>query len=190
MSGLGATAAIFFSSLGSAIASAKGGLFATKSSSSGLWSYSAIVIAGVLAIYGLIIAVLIQGQMMTTTTTTTTNDDDIHTGYRHLCAGLVVGLGCFSSGLGMSHYLDLYMKHHTKEGYEYGSTIRGRATTGDDTNTDETSALMGRNTNASEGNIGNLPVTWTLLYSMVFLEAIGLYSLIVALFMTGPTTVN
>ncbi len=53
------------------------------------------MISGVLAIYGLIVAILIQFQM----------DDDLDqtVGYRLLCSGIVVGLGCLSSGLGKCH---------------------------------------------------------------------------------------
>ena len=91
--GLGAAAAIFFSALGSALCSSQGGIFATKSSAAGYWSYAPIVINGVLAIYGTIIAVLIQGHM---------NNDSLalEDGYRLLCSGLIVGLGCLASGIG------------------------------------------------------------------------------------------
>ena len=99
--GLGAAAAIFFSALGSALCSLQGGIFATKSfAAAGCWSYAPIVINGVPAIYGLIIGVLIQGHM--------NNDDPTleleQTGYKLLCSGLIVGLGCLASGIGMFLY--------------------------------------------------------------------------------------
>lgn len=100
--GIGAAAAIFFSAIGSALSSAQGGIFATKSSSAGIWCYAPIVINGVLAIYGLIIAIIIQAQM---------NDSlDLEHGYRLLCSGIVVGLGCLASGIGKKLMYDNYQK--------------------------------------------------------------------------------
>ena len=161
MAGLGAAAAIFFSAVGSAIASAHGGIFATKSSSSGIWSYAPIVIAGVLSIYGTIIGVMIQYQMNDPTL-------DIQQGYRLLCGGLVVGLGCLSSGYGMSQFLNMYIATQSSDASVAGD---GAVT--------ESSSLMGGNLAARK----SLTVTWAVIFTMCFLEAIGLYSLIVSLFL-------
>ena len=171
ITGLGAAAAIFFSATGSAIASAQGGIFVTRSSSSGIWSYAPIVIGGVLAIYGLIIGIIIQSEMNNV-------DLSIEQGYRLLCSGLVVGLGCLSSGFGMSRFLAMYMI----DASGVAPTNSGNASVGDGAFT-EASSLMGGNSVFVAKN--NLPVTWGVIYTMVFLEAIGLYSLIVALFLSS-----
>ena len=106
--GIGAAAAIFFSAIGSALSSAQGGMFATKSSSAGIWCYAPIVINGVLAIYGLIIAIIIQSQM---------NDSlDLENGYRLLCSGIVVGLGCLASGIGKKLMYDNYSQNVNLKG--------------------------------------------------------------------------
>mmetsp|Transcript_4423 Transcript_4423/g.5412 ORF Transcript_4423/g.5412 Transcript_4423/m.5412 type:complete len:180 (+) Transcript_4423:117-656(+) len=173
MSGLGAAAAIFFSAAGSAIASAQSGIFAARASysSSGIWIYAPIVISGVLAIYGLIIGIIIQCVMGSP-------DLDIAGAYRLFSAGLVVGLGCFSSGIGMSRYLDMYIKGYI----ETNLAQRAGSNMSVGENTENTSLL---NENSVFVARTSLPVTWDAIFTMVFLEAIGLYSLIVALFLTN-----
>ncbi len=96
------------------------------------------------------------------------NDGGVSLGYRHFSGGLVVGLGCFSSGIGMSRFLDMYMTSHVSGNNNYTPI------------TNESAALMGNNMLAKS----ELAVSWKLCFSMFFLEAIGLYSLIVALFLT------
>jgi ATP synthase proteolipid subunit len=171
MSGLGATAAIFFSATGSAIASAQSGVFVIKSSSAGVWSYVPILISGVLAIYGMIIAILIQSRM---------GDPSLEDeqGTRLLCGGLVVGLGCLSSGFGMSRFLDMYMTRFSN----IGNTKRT-----DSAYSTEASSLMGQDSASIfvPQNTTNLPVSWGVVFTMCFIEAIALYSLIVALFLIG-----
>lgn len=125
----------------------------------------------------MIIAIIIQAKM---------GDPSLEDeqGTRLLCGGLVVGLGCLSSGFGMSRFLDMYMTRY----FQAVDISRiGNIKTTDSAYNTEASSLMGQD-NASifvPQNTTNLPVSWGVVFTMVFLEAIALYSLIVALFMIG-----
>lgn len=120
----------------------------------------------------MIIAILIQGSM------NQAEDLDMISAYRLLCSGLVVGLGCLSSGYGMSRFLELYMSNANDSTSASGASNSASV----ETSTESTALLGG--VIQSDFTTNPLPVTWSLLLSMVFLEAIGLYSLIVALFLT------
>ena len=79
-------------------------------------------------------------------------------GYRYLSAGLSVGLSCFASGMGMASYL---MKMNEKEHF----CVRA---------------------GKSEPGPARLKVSYTtFILCLIYLEAIGLYGLIVALFLVG-----
>ena len=82
----------------------------------------------------------------------------------------------------MSRFLDMYMANHAP----IAPTPTTSTNNSIDNATESSSLLAGTN------GVGNqrtdtdvMPVTWNLVFSMVFLEAIGLYSLIVALFMSS-----
>ena len=168
MTGLGAALSIFLSSAGSAVASVPAGVFALRSGGSGggIMAFLPIVIAGVLAIYGIIIAVILCGQDGISETD----------GYRNLSAGLAVGLACLTSGCGMALFLDKHMAQPP-------STATSMTTSG----------RTNRRGEQQEPLISSAPLpqqvvletTWGLLMVMVFLEAIGLYGLIVALFLSS-----
>ena len=118
-----------------------------------------IIISGVLAIYGMIIAVLLQGKL--TAGETMTKEQ----GYRYLAAGLAVGFACLSSGLGIAKFLADHLKNsepvkieHVGEGSE---------------------PLMGEGGGMAARSFLRLVLV------LCFLEAIGLYGLIVALFLIG-----
>ncbi|KAL7510329.1 hypothetical protein ACHAXN_007289 [Cyclotella atomus] len=83
-------------------------------------------------------------------------------GYKYLSAGLSVGLACLTSGCGMA----MYVKKLNEEGYFF--VRKGKS---------EPSATSGE---ASKKG-GYVPFVLCLIY----LEAIGLYGLIVALFLVG-----
>ena len=116
-----------------------------------------VVQAGVLAVYGIIIGYMLCRKLDYT-------DDKVYSistidGYKYLCAGLSVGLSCFVSGIGMARYLKMINDN------EYYFVRKGKA---DDKE------------NASKKfNF----VTFVL--CLIYLEAIGLYGLIVALFLIG-----
>lgn len=82
MTGLGAALSIFLSSTGATVASVEAGIFALRTGGS-LMAFLPIVISGVLAIYGIIIATILCGQ-------TNVSEQE---GYQNFSAGLCVGLG-------------------------------------------------------------------------------------------------
>lgn len=86
-------------------------------------------------------------------------------GYRNLSAGLAVGLACLASGLGMAKFLESHARS------VYVSDRR-------EGNESEEPLLL-----SSRPAVTNF---WTFTFVLVFLEAIGLYGLIVALFLMGP----
>ena len=65
-----------------------------------------IGIAGVLAIYGVIIAVLLCGKLQDhkDSTDTAVAMMTVHQGHAHLAAGLAVGLSCLASGWALSSF--------------------------------------------------------------------------------------
>merc|ERR1719436_1712078 len=94
---MGVSSAIVFANLGAAYGTAKSGV---GISSMGVMrpdmvmrSIIPVVMAGVLGIYGLITAVIINGKM------DTPGLCSAYTGYAHLGAGLTVGLSSLSAGL-------------------------------------------------------------------------------------------
>jgi V-type H+-transporting ATPase proteolipid subunit len=159
LTGLGASLAMFLSAAGSSAASVPAGLFAQHAM--GAWAWAPVIITGVLAIYGCIIAVIVSHNLM--------NDDMTEAqGYRNLSAGLAVGLTCLASGLGMHHYIHAYMHHHRQH----------------------PPPPRGQEAELREGLISTttrelLVPTWGFLAVLVFIEAIGLYGLIVGLLMSS-----
>jgi V-type H+-transporting ATPase proteolipid subunit len=153
LTGLGAAISIFLSSAGACAASVPSGLFAL--SSRGIQGFFPIIISGVLAIYGCIIAVILSGKI---------NQDDLTAtdGYRHLSAGLSVGLACLASGLGMARFVDMYTN---------SSPSRPAASSSME------EPLVGTAT-------ARLQVSYRFLMVLVFIEAIGLYGLVVALLLS------
>ena len=77
----------------------------------------------------------------------------------------------FVSTLGMSRFLEMYMSNHSSINTNSNASV----------NT-ESSSLLGTNSVFFAKN--GLPVTWSVIFTLCFLEAIGLYSLIVALFLS------
>merc|ERR1712179_588929 len=94
---MGAGAAIVFANFGAAYGTAKSGV---GISSMGVMrpdmvmrSIIPVVMAGVLGIYGLITAVIINGKFVAPTTYS------VYEGFAHLGAGLTVGLSSLAAGL-------------------------------------------------------------------------------------------
>jgi V-type H+-transporting ATPase proteolipid subunit len=164
MTGLGAAASTFFTAAGSCYASVHAGVFAMRASLPYWVAFSPIIISGVLAIYGIIISVILSAKL--------TNDESPLTetdGYRYFAAGLSVGLACLASGLGMGKFLE---KHTIT------STRRVASSNGD-----QTEPLLSNTEDAPHYNVSGHNM-WSFLMVLVFLEAIGLYGLIVALFLS------
>jgi V-type H+-transporting ATPase 16kDa proteolipid subunit len=170
LSGLGASLAMFLSAAGSSVASVPSGLMAQHTV--GLLAWAPIIISGVLAIYGCIIAVIVGHNLM---------DDDMTEaqGYRNLAAGLAVGLTCLASGLGMSHFIAAYHHHH-EHGHFHPHPHEPRTHTS--TNSNEGALTEGL---ISTQAIKPMVLGWRFLFVLVFIEAIGLYGLIVALLISS-----
>ena len=162
LTGLGAAASVFFCSLGSALASVPAGKYAMRSKA-GVLAYSPIVIAGVLALYGVIVAVLLSGKIGG-------GDNSSLNGYRNVSAGLAVGLACLASGLGMAGFLEDSLHHP--------NTTSVAAVT-ENSAVSEMHAPLVPNSGAKVVMIE--PPSIRFLMCMVFMEAIGLYGLVVAL---------
>jgi len=158
LTGLGSAASIFFTSMGAALASAHAGTYAIRGHS-GFRDFCPIIVSGVLAIYGIIVSVLLVGKL----TEGTLSEVD---GYRNLSAGLAVGLACLASGIGLSKFL--------KQCNE-GTIVGSRSSAG------LAEPLVGSQRRAEIRQ----PSIVKLCLCLSFLEAIGLYGLIVALFLMG-----
>mmetsp|Transcript_979 Transcript_979/g.1231 ORF Transcript_979/g.1231 Transcript_979/m.1231 type:complete len:175 (+) Transcript_979:200-724(+) len=167
MTGLGAAFSVFLSCLGSAYATVYAGVFALRSSN-GLLGFTPVVIAGVLAIYGIIIAVILSGKLNDDKNPLTEAD-----GYKHLSAGLSVGFACLASGLGIGKFLqtlfviDLTQKSATPSS---SATVAG---------SDSADQPLLDSAPKRTSHIGQV------LTVLVFIEAIGLYGLIVALILSA-----
>lgn len=160
---IGCGLAVFLTSAGSAIASASGATYAMKGPT--LKAFVPIVQAGVLAIYGLIIGYFLA---------MAAGDADMTAveGYKNFGAGLTVGGACLASGWGMS----IFVNSMNNGDCEMTSTPETEGVT------NETSPLLG----AASGAVGlySKPQFIKMVLSMIYLEAIGLYGLIIALFLT------
>lgn len=157
LTALGAALAIFLSSAGASIGSVHAGAFAIRASGSWGWkSFIPIIIAGVLAIYGTIVAVLLCGKL----TNYILSEVD---GFKNLSAGLSVGSACLASGWGIGTFIQTQ------------SAEKSSATTG----TGEEQPLLQHHNSINESPATGGEILKTLCV-LVFLEAIGLYGLIVA----------
>ena len=172
LTGLGAVLSLFFSAAGSALASAHAGIFALNDKQS-YKSFVPIVQAGVLSIYGLIIAVLLIGKLGGGDSSDGVAVLSTVQGYRNLCAGLANGLGSWASGWGMS----IFIKQLNDSG-----AIVGHGGEGSTQSELQRPLIQGSGDNASASSSIDFK---KLVMCMIYLEAIGLYGLIVALFLIG-----
>lgn len=99
---MGVTAALCFANIGAAYGTAKSGV---GISSMGVMNPQLVmrniipvILAGVLGIYGLIVAVIIQGSILTPDSSGATKYSSF-TGYAHLSAGLCSGLSGLAAGM-------------------------------------------------------------------------------------------
>lgn len=166
LTGLGAAFSIFLSAAGACASSVPSGLFAQRAAGSFLLVWAPIMISGVLAIYGCIISVILS-QRITNEAMTEAQ------GYRNLSAGLACGSACLASGLGMSRFIHGYMHQ------ERACSDTPNGTHSNNNNDGLQDALLSPNFNKP------FAPTWRLLVVLTFMEAIGLYGLIVALFLAS-----
>merc|ERR1719245_607472 len=160
LTGLGSAVSIFFSTTGSAIASTQGGIYALRNK--GPKAFFPIIVSGVLAIYGLIISIILVGNMGKVGDQQRKELTEID-GYAYLSAGLSVGLACLASGFGIARYLE----HLNK------------ITIGKSDDTFELEPLLQGERHPKKENFVQLCT------SLCFLLAIGFYGLVVALFIIG-----
>merc|ERR1712071_744600 len=96
---MGVTTAVVFANLGAAYGTAKSGVgicsMGVMRPDMVMRSIIPVVMAGVLGIYGLITAVIINGKMEAATYSA-------YTGYAHLGAGLTVGMSSLAAGLAIA----------------------------------------------------------------------------------------
>ena len=186
LTGLGCAASMFLCAAGSAYASSYSGVYAVRSSD--IKGFAPIVISGVLAIYGIIVSVILAYKL------NNLSADSIMTqgeGYRNLSAGLSVGFACLASGVGMAFFikeLNQQEHHHHNPAWSALPAAYGSPET--------ESLLPGQPREVTTGNGASAgaavvtrptpPVNFVYLcLCLTFLEAIGLYGLIVAIFLMG-----
>lgn len=160
--------AIFLSAMGSAKASATGGIFAMRGPN--LKAFVPIVMAGVLAIYGLIIGCFLSLKMGDATMTPVQ-------GYKNFAAGLVVGSACLASAWGMSLFVG--SMNDGKCAPAVSAPSMEMAADADET-TPLVNTLRG---GGGEGVYAKASFIKAIL-SLIYIEAIGLYGLVIALILT------
>ena len=165
LTGLGAAFGVSLASIGSATASTVSASYAMTCK--GVMSHVPIIISGVLGIYGLIIGAILAKILV--------SEDiiGIKQGCANLAAGLTVGGACYASGLGMASFVMNCL---------YGGDYNTRQQKSTPLN-GHMQALL---TKPDDPPLREpYPVTTKFVVMMVFLEALGLYGLIVALLLIG-----
>jgi len=134
----------------------------------------AIIMAGVLGIYGLIVAIIISGGVSNPKGYGNTYSE--YTGWAHLAAGLCCGFSCLAAG------------YATGVAGEYGIKATGlRAELNHAKNNIPTAGMGGiRREVTDEGDAGKLYIGSVTILS--FSGAIGLYGFIIALIITSSNT--
>lgn len=167
LTSLGAAAAVSFACLGSASASCVAASYAMVTK--GMASHIPIILSGVLGIYGLIVGALLVGKLQI-------NDAlGESEGYANLAAGLAVGFPCYVSGMGIAAFLadSMYGGENYGEGPHHTSTPKIYT------------ALLPGSVQVENRLKNPHPVTVKFVMMLTFLEALGLYGLIVALLLIG-----
>jgi ATP synthase proteolipid subunit len=169
---IGIANALFFSFYGSCMSSTIGGTYLYASPCKDMWKAAIpIVISGVLAIYGLIVAILLAFSMKTVS-------NDSVAGYKNLAAGLSVGFACFWSGMSMASFLADAL-------YNSPPDVRDeREAASTHVNLNNRMHIPLLSPAFRTRTVTDMPVpvpTVRFCMVLVYLEAIGLYGLIVAL---------
>jgi ATP synthase proteolipid subunit len=183
---LGATAAVFLSGYGAAFGSIPACTLVQKCKRGDAGeifkSVAPLAICGVLAIYGVIVALILTSYG---NRSGALSSED---GYRYLGAGFSVGLACWVSGLVMGAVLsDFIYDSDNFRVQEPPSPPSSKGTHAMRPSDGILKPLLPALYPAHHPNSERLQyqneisVPWSLLISMVFLEAIGLYGFIVAL---------
>ena len=154
---------VFLASVGACWASVPSGVYATHSNE-GVKGFAAVIISGVLAIYGIIVAAIIVNRLNNGAELTMVE------GYMHMSAGLCVGLACLASGGALAGFVDRHMSTSIK--LEAPARLRA------DAENEQTTPLLG--TSSHQEPLW-FETSSNFLMVLVFIEAIGLYGLIAAL---------
>jgi len=171
---LGAAISVFLSSFGSCYASANAGLFAMRNHAQlGIKSFFPVIISGVLAIYGLIIGVILAFKIDDSSSMSEQK------AFHYFGAGWTVGAACLCSGAGIG----LFLKGYMNMAFPDSNRTHGTSDPGTETEPLLSSRHAVQNTSSLDMTKGSNLIA--LLCVLVFLEAIGLYGLIVALFLIG-----
>ena len=160
---LGAVAAVSLCSLGAAIASTAAAPYAMLSSSSSSMSMVPMFQAAVLGSYGIMIAVAMlvwqhdrAQDDNNTAVITTSSSSSSSMGYRHLAAGLVVGLSCVVSGATMRSFVNFLLVEQEPDSIATNGTKP-----------------------ANQPRVR--PLTPKAIGLMIFMEVLGLYGFLIAL---------
>eukprot|EP00525_Craspedostauros_australis_P001616 CAMPEP_0198110260 /NCGR_PEP_ID=MMETSP1442-20131203/2274_1 /TAXON_ID= /ORGANISM="Craspedostauros australis, Strain CCMP3328" /LENGTH=220 /DNA_ID=CAMNT_0043766235 /DNA_START=1898 /DNA_END=2560 /DNA_ORIENTATION=+ len=154
-----------------------------------------IIISGVVGIYGLIISIILVGKLSNGETMT------LAQGIRNMFAGMVVGGACNTSGYAMACIVDGVCSPYMGSESVGKEKKEDTATAPDDSDEDNAGTygsdgkLAGMGRALLGGRAGNrqrwladnknVELSWQLVVSLVFVEALALYGLVVALFLTG-----
>jgi V-type H+-transporting ATPase 16kDa proteolipid subunit len=132
----------------------------------------AIIMAGVLGIYGLIVAIIISGGVTSPSSDSGANTYSQYNGWAHLAAGLCCGLSCLAAG------------GATGVAGEVGILATGLRA---ELNHAKATAITGNGGRevTDEGDAGKMYIGSVMILS--FSGAIGLYGLIVALIITSSS---
>jgi F0F1-type ATP synthase membrane subunit c/vacuolar-type H+-ATPase subunit K len=202
LAGLGVAFAVGLSASGTANATQAAALYFVsrkyhKNTEQMILATAPIVIAGVLAIYGMIIGVMIS-QEMNDTAKEGAVSLTILDGGRFLAAGLSVGLACQSSGNGLYVFLMTYWysddeanrsccrdgaKREEAQPVEQKEPLLLERVDNDNRRSHQQHNTLPKRHLLLLGAAPELNVRFVL--SLVFMEAIGLYGLIVALVVLG-----
>lgn len=172
----GAASCIILSNWGAAWGTWKSGLglcgMAVNHPQGVIKNLVAIIMAGVLGIYGLIVSIIIAGAISAPSNENGINTYSQYNGWAHLAAGLCCGLSCLASG------------GATGVAGEVGIRATGLRA---ELNHAKTSALTGGSGAqvVDEGDAGKMYIGSVMILS--FAGAIGLYGLIVALIITSSS---
>jgi len=164
LTAIGLGLSTFLTAIGSAVASGHGAIYVMKAPN--LKAMIPVVMGGVLAIYGLIINYFLYKNMDVA-------DMSYSDGCKNLAAGLSVGTAVLASGWGMAIFIK-----QLNAGVCDGISTPAPST---DAAASENSPLLG-GPDAVEGIYAKPNFIKTIL-SLIYLEAIGLYGLIIALFL-------
>ncbi len=164
LTAIGLGLSTFMTAIGSALASGHGAIYVMKAPN--LKAMIPVIMGGVLAIYGLIINYFLYKNMDAA-------DMSYSDGCKNLAAGLSVGAAVLASGWGMAIFIK-----QLNAGVCDGISTPAPST---DAPVSENSPLLG-GPDAVEGIYAKPNFIKTIL-SLIYLEAIGLYGLIVALFL-------